>query len=342
MFDFMKNKLINRSVGGAPQNTSCSFDDSTGSQQQKASGFFTRLKQGLSKTRRGFTAGIATLLMGQKELNANLLEQIEALLLTADVGAETTQQLIQHLTQTLARKELNRTQAAIQHLQENMKQILRPYALPLSIPSSIKPYVILVVGVNGAGKTTTIGKLANHFTRDRYQVMLAAGDTFRAAAIEQLQIWGNRHRIPVIAQQPGADTAAVIYDAMEAAKARDIDILIADTAGRLHTQSGLMAELQKIKRVLAKADPHAPHETLIVLDASIGQNALAQVTQFNQAIGVTGIVLTKLDGTAKGGIIFAIAKQIGLPIRYIGIGENVDDFRPFQADEFVDALFAEE
>jgi fused signal recognition particle receptor len=211
----------------------------------------------------------------------------------------------------------------------------------LNLSAAQKPYVMLVVGINGSGKTTTIGKLAHHFKLDEHKsVMLAAGDTFRAAAIEQLQVWGERNQIPVIAQQPGADTAAVIFDAMEAAKARGVDILIADTAGRLHTQSNLMAELQKVKRVLGKIDPTAPHEVLIVLDATLGQNALNQVKQFNAAVGVTGIALTKLDGTAKGGIIFAITNETHIPVRYIGVGEGIDDLRPFNADEFVDALFA--
>ena len=304
-----------------------------------ANSMFARLKQGLSKTRASLTAGIASLLLGKKELNADLLSEIETLLLSADVGVETTEKLIQTLTQKLARNELSDTQAALTCLQEEMKQILTPCDAPLQIHNDIKPYVILVVGINGSGKTTTIGKLANYFKQQQQQVMLAAGDTFRAAAIEQLQIWGERNQIPVVAQQPGADTAAVIYDAMEAAKARGADILIADTAGRLHTQSNLMAELQKVKRVLTKIDATAPHEVLIVLDATLGQNALNQVKQFNEAIGITGIALTKLDGTAKGGIIFAIAKQTGIPIRFIGVGEGMQDLRPFHAGEFVEALF---
>ncbi len=327
MFDFLKRKNQ-----AAPEATNS---------QEKPSGFFSRLKQGLSKTRAKLTRGMANLFLGKKELDANLIEQIEMQLLTADVGVETTEQLIRSLTQKLARKELHDGEAAFQCLREEMKNILQPCEVPLIIPDETKPYVILVVGINGSGKTTTIGKLANYFKQDKKTVMLAAGDTFRAAAIEQLQIWGERNQIPVIAQQPGADTAAVIYDALEAAKARGIQLLIADTAGRLHTQSNLMAELQKVKRVMAKLDPTTPHETLIVLDATLGQNALNQVKQFHQAIGVTGIVLTKLDGTAKGGIIFAIAKAMQLPIRFIGIGEGIDDLRPFEAGEFVDALFEE-
>jgi fused signal recognition particle receptor len=337
MFDFLKRKKNSDHTPAAIE--PASQIDATSA--TKPTGFFAKLKQGLAKTRASFTASIAHIFLGKKELNQALLDEIELALLTADVGVETTQQLIQTLTNKLARKELNDAQAAFQCLQEEMKQILRPCAIPLTPATEKKPYVILVVGINGSGKTTTIGKLAHHFKTPHAHIMLAAGDTFRAAAIEQLQIWGERNQIPVIAQQPGADTAAVIYDAMEAAKARGIDVLIADTAGRLHTQSNLMAELQKVKRVLGKIDSTAPHETLIVLDATLGQNALNQVKQFNESMGVTGIVLTKLDGTAKGGIIFAIAQQTRIPIRFIGVGEGIHDLRPFQADEFVDALFAD-
>lgn len=302
-------------------------------------GFFARLKAGLSKTRAGFTNSIANLILGKKMLDAELIELIEMQLLTADVGVEATEQLIQHLTQKLARKELTDSETVLRTLQEEMKAILRPCQTPLSISENNPPFIMLVVGINGSGKTTTIGKLAKHLQAEGKSVMLAAGDTFRAAAIEQLQIWGERNKIPVIAQQPGADTAAVIYDAMEAAKARNIDVLIADTAGRLHTQTNLMEELKKVKRVLTKLDPTAPHEVLLVLDAGIGQNALNQAKQFNDAIGVTGLALTKLDGTAKGGIIFAIAKHLRIPIRFIGVGESIDDLRPFDADDFVSALF---
>lgn len=302
-------------------------------------GFFSRLKAGLTKTRKHFTEGITTLILGKKTLDADTLDQLETYLLSADVGVEATTQLIQDLTNKLARNELANTEAALDRLQENMKAILRPCQQPLVIDANKTPAIILVVGVNGSGKTTTIGKLAKHLQADGKKVMLAAGDTFRAAAIEQLQVWGQRNDVPVVAQQPGADTAAVIYDAIESAKARQTNVLIADTAGRLHTQSNLMEELKKVRRVIGKADPTAPHETLLVLDAGIGQNALNQAVQFHQAIGITGIVLTKLDGTAKGGIIFAIAKQLGIPIRFIGIGEQIDDLRPFDADEFVSALF---
>lgn len=311
-------------------------------QTTEKSGFFTRLKAGLSKTRANFTTGIANLILGKKNLDKDLLDLIETQLLTADVGIDATQQLVSHLTQKLARNELSNTEAALQCLQDDMKAILRPCQQALTLTENKTPFVILVVGINGSGKTTTIGKLAKHFQATGKKVMLAAGDTFRAAAIEQLQIWGERNQIPVVAQQPGADTAAVIYDAMESAKARGIDVLIADTAGRLHTQTNLMEELKKVRRVLTKIDPSAPHETLLILDAGIGQNALNQATQFNEAIGVTGLTLTKLDGTAKGGIIFAIAKQLTIPIRFIGVGEGIDDLRPFDAEEFVSALFDKE
>ncbi len=302
-------------------------------------GLFSRLKAGLAKTRANFTSGLANIFLGKKTLDADVLESIETQLLTADVGVEATQALVQNLTQKLARKELNDTDAALQCLQSDMKDILRPCEGTFALDETKKPFVILVVGINGSGKTTTIGKLAKHIQAAGKTVMLAAGDTFRAAATEQLQIWGERNQIPVIAQQPGADTAAVIYDALESAKAKGIDVLIADTAGRLHTQTNLMDELKKVKRVLGKIDATAPHETLLVLDAGIGQNALNQAKQFNEAVGISGITLTKLDGTAKGGIIFAIAKELKTPIRFIGVGEGIDDLRPFNADDFVNALF---
>lgn len=302
-------------------------------------GFFSRLKTGLAKTRSHFSEGLANLFLGKKALDANVIEQIETQLLTADVGVEATQYLTDLLTQKLKRNELSDTSSALSCLQGLMKDILTPCEIPLTVDEEKKPLVILVVGINGAGKTTTIGKLAKHLQATGKSVMLAAGDTFRAAATEQLQVWGERNQIPVVAQQPGADPAAVIYDALESAKARNIDILLADTAGRLHTQTNLMDELKKVKRVMAKIDAAAPHETLLVLDAGIGQNALNQAKQFHEAIGLTGIALTKLDGTAKGGIIFALAKQMKLPIRFIGVGEGIDDLRPFIAEEFVNALF---
>jgi fused signal recognition particle receptor len=337
MFDFLKRK---KNTDENPVGVEKPKEDAPPLIGPKTS-FFSRLKQGLAKTRQSFSQSFATLFLGKKKLDAELLDEIEIALLTADVGVETTEHLIQTLTKKLARNELSDAEVAFQCLQLEMKQILRPCAVPLTIPTEIRPYVILVVGINGAGKTTTIGKIAHYYQQEKKNILLAAGDTFRAAAIQQLQIWGERNHVPVIAQAPGADTAAVIYDAMEAASARKVDILIADTAGRLHTQSNLMAELKKVKRVLGKIDPTAPHEVLIVLDATLGQNALNQVKQFNEAIGVTGIALTKLDGTAKGGIIFAIAKLTGVPIRFIGVGEHINDLRPFDADEFVNALFGE-
>lgn len=340
MFDFLKRKKTT-DTPDVPDDASSQTAPAEQTEKNPPAGLFARLKQGLSKTRANLTAGLGNLLLGKKELTADVLNEIEMALLTADVGVDTTQELIKALTQKLARKELNDTAAAFDCLKTELKHILHPCEKPLTLPTDIKPFVLLVVGINGSGKTTTIGKVASLYKQQGKQVMLAAGDTFRAAAIEQLQIWGERNQVPVIAQQPGADTAAVIYDALEAAKARGMELLIADTAGRLHTQSNLMAELQKVKRVLTKLDPTAPHEVLIVLDATLGQNALNQVKQFNEAVGVTGIALTKLDGTAKGGIIFAIAKQTGIPIRFIGVGEGITDLRVFQADDFVDALFSE-
>jgi fused signal recognition particle receptor len=303
-------------------------------------GLFSSLKFGLSKTRHILAESIANALLGQKEINQNIIEELETCLLTADVGVETTQNLIADLTKKLARKELNDTTAVLNILKQDMINILAKVEQPLLITPEHKPFVILMVGVNGSGKTTTIGKLTSQLQDAGKKVMLAAGDTFRAAAVEQLQIWGERNQVPVIAQQTGADSASVIFDAFTAAKARDIDVLIADTAGRLHTQSNLMEELKKIKRVLQKIDPHAPHEVILVLDAGVGQNALQQAKQFQQAVDVTGIVLTKLDGTAKGGIIFAIAEQLNLPIRFIGIGEGIGDLRQFEAQAFVEALFS--
>lgn len=302
-------------------------------------GFFERLKVGLSKTRAQFTDKLATLLLGKKELDEEVFETLETQLLLADVGIEATQHLMDRLSQKLKRKELNNVETALHALQMEMCALLQPCQVELNISAKKLPFLILVVGINGSGKTTTIGKLTHLLKNQGKSVLLAAGDTFRAAAIDQLQIWGERNQIPVIAQQPGADTASVIYDAFQAAQARGVDVLIADTAGRLHTQTNLMAELQKIKRVIAKLDPEAPHETLLVLDASIGQNALNQAKQFHESIGLNGLVITKLDGTAKGGILFAIADKLKLPIRFIGVGEGIEDLRPFDAEDFVQALF---
>jgi len=304
-------------------------------------GFFTRLKQGLSKTSASIGEGMASLFLGKKAIDDDLLEELETRLLTADVGVEATSVIIQSLTQKVARKQLTDSDALYASLQAELTAMLKPVEQPLKIASQHKPFVILVVGVNGAGKTTTIGKLAKKLQLDGKKVMLAAGDTFRAAAVEQLQVWGERNQIPVIAQHTGADSASVIFDAVQAAKARGIDVLIADTAGRLHTKDNLMEELKKVRRVIAKLDVEAPHEVLLVLDAGTGQNAINQAKQFNQTVQLTGLALTKLDGTAKGGVIFALAKQFGLPIRYIGVGEGIDDLRTFEAEPFVQALFAE-
>jgi fused signal recognition particle receptor len=303
-------------------------------------GFFARLKQGLSKTSASIGEGMASLFLGKKVIDDELLEDIETRLLTADVGVEATAVIIQSLTQKVARKQLTDADALYKSLQAELAAMLKPVEAPLVITPN-KPFVILVVGVNGAGKTTTIGKLAKKLQSEGKKVMLAAGDTFRAAAVEQLQVWGERNKIPVIAQHTGADSASVIFDAVQAAKARNIDVLIADTAGRLHTKDNLMEELKKVRRVIGKLDADAPHEVLLVLDAGTGQNAISQAKQFNQTVQLTGLALTKLDGTAKGGVIFALAKQFGLPIRYIGVGEGIDDLRAFEAEPFVQALFAE-
>ena len=304
-------------------------------------GFFARLKQGLSKTSASLGEGMASLFLGKKAIDDDLLDELETRLLTADVGVEATNVIIGNLTQKVARKQLTDSEALYASLQGELTAMLKPVEQPLVIDSTCKPYVILVVGVNGAGKTTTIGKLAKKLQGEGKKVMLAAGDTFRAAAVEQLQVWGERNRIPVIAQHTGADSASVIFDAVQAAKARGIDVLIADTAGRLHTKDNLMEELKKVRRVIGKLDEAAPHEVLLVLDAGTGQNAINQAKQFHQTVALTGLALTKLDGTAKGGVIFALAKQFGLPIRYIGVGEGIDDLRTFEAEPFVQALFAE-
>ncbi|UVM50870.1 signal recognition particle-docking protein FtsY [Pseudomonas sp. B21-015] len=309
--------------------------------EETKAGFFARLKQGLSKTSASIGEGMASLFLGKKIIDDELLEDIETRLLTADVGVEATSVIIQRLTQKVARKELADADALYKSLQAELAAMLKPVEQPLKITSQSKPFVILVVGVNGAGKTTTIGKLAKKLQLEGKKVMLAAGDTFRAAAVEQLQVWGERNKIPVIAQHTGADSASVIFDAVQAAKARGIDVLIADTAGRLHTKDNLMEELKKVRRVIGKLDADAPHEVLLVLDAGTGQNAINQAKQFNQTVELTGLALTKLDGTAKGGVIFALAKQFGLPIRYIGVGEGIDDLRTFEAEPFVQALFAE-
>jgi fused signal recognition particle receptor len=302
-------------------------------------GFFNRLRNGLGRTSGTLVQGLGTLFLGRKEIDEDLLEELESRLLMADVGVEATMEIIDGLAQRVARNELTHVEALQEALQEELLGLLKPCEKPL-VPAGHKPFVILMVGVNGVGKTTTIGKLAKRFQSAGQSVMLAAGDTFRAAAVEQLEVWGERNDVPVIAQHTGADSASVVYDALQAAQARDIDVLIADTAGRLHNKDNLMEELEKVVRVMGKLDSEAPHEVMLVLDAGTGQNAIAQAEQFRQWVGVSGISLTKLDGTAKGGVIFAIARKLGLPIRFIGVGEAMDDLRPFAAQEFIEALFA--
>ena len=305
----------------------------------KAPGVLTRLRERLARTRASLGDALGDLLSGSRQIDDDLLEQIETLLLSADVGVDATRRIIDDLTARARRKELSDPEALGKALRSQLANILHTVEAPGAEPMPGRPLVILMVGINGAGKTTTIGKLARRFKAEGLSVMLAAGDTFRAAAVEQLQTWGQRNDVPVIAQATGADSASVIYDGLEAATARKADVLIADTAGRLHTKSNLMDELAKISRVMKKIDPGAPHEVLLVVDAGTGQNALNQAIEFNNAVGLTGIALTKLDGTAKGGIVFAIAERVAVPIRFIGVGEGIEDLRPFDADEFVKALF---
>lgn len=303
---------------------------------------FGRLKSGLKRTRGNLSNGLANLFLGQKIIDEDLLEELETNLLMADVGVDATREIIGLLTEKVSRKELADTKALALALREEMAKLLKRVEKPLVIPHQEKPFVILMVGVNGVGKTTTIGKLASKLRSEGRSVMLAAGDTFRAAAVEQLQVWGERNDIPVVAQHTGADSASVIYDALESAKAKKIDVLIADTAGRLHTHGNLMEELIKVKRVMSKLDENAPHEVMLVLDAGTGQNAINQAEQFNQSVALTGLTLTKLDGTAKGGVIFSIAKKLNMPVRYIGIGEGIEDLRPFNSNDFIEALFSED
>ena len=302
-------------------------------------GMFARMKAGLSRTKANLSEKLGNLFLGKKEIDDELLEDIETLLLTADVGVEATSEIIGRLTDRVSRNQLADAQALHQSLKQELAALLGQVEQPLVIDEQCKPYVILMVGVNGVGKTTTIGKLTKRFQAEGKSVMLAAGDTFRAAAVEQLQVWGERNNVPVIAQHTGADSASVLFDALQSAQTKNIDVLIADTAGRLQNKDHLMQELEKVVRVMRKKDISAPHEVMLVLDAGTGQNAMSQARIFKDAVGVTGITLTKLDGTAKGGIIFAIAKQLQLPIRYIGVGEQIDDLRPFVSEEFVAALF---
>ena len=301
-------------------------------------GFYARLKRGLSRTGNQLSSGLGTLFLGKKVIDDELLEELESQLLMADMGLEATQRVVTDITGRVSRKELTDGEALMQATKAALLDIIRPCEQSLE-PMGVAPFVILVVGVNGAGKTTTIGKLAHRLKAEGKSVMLAAGDTFRAAAVEQLQAWGERNDVPVIAQHTGADSASVLFDGLQAAKARGIDVLIADTAGRLQNKAHLMDELEKVVRVMRKLDPTAPHETLLVLDAGTGQNAVSQAEQFDKSVGVSGIVLTKLDGTAKGGVIFAIAQKLARPIRFVGVGEGVEDLRPFEAKPFIDALF---
>jgi fused signal recognition particle receptor len=303
----------------------------------KLRGFFQRLRAKLNSGPAWLTTDIKELLPGRK-IDAQILDDLETRLIMADIGVEATARILDDLRKRVARKELDDVDALLEALHDAMTAILEPVEKPLQIAAAHKPFVILVVGINGAGKTTTIGKLAHRLLAEKRSVMLAAGDTFRAAAREQLEVWAERNGVPIIAQQSGAEPAAVIFDALNAARARNIDVLIADTAGRLHTQTHLMDELKKVKRVLARLDPTAPHEVLLVLDGTIGQNAVAQAEQFNKGLGVTGLVVTKLDGTAKGGVVLAIAQKLAIPIRFIGVGEQSEDFGVFNASEFVAAL----
>lgn len=327
MFGFGKKKRESASEGELQQ-------------KERRKRIVSRLKDGLATTRAVLNTDVGDLIRGRKRIDEDLLEELETQLLTADVGVDATSRIIGDISERVKRRELADPKALISILRDELGKILRRGEAPVRQPSGGRPQVILMVGVNGAGKTTTIGKLAKRLQEEGNSLMLAAGDTFRAAAVEQLQAWGERNGLPVIAQHAGADSASVIYDALQAATARGIDVLMADTAGRLHTKGNLMDELVKIARVMKKIDPEAPHEVMLVVDATTGQNAFNQAVQFHQAVGLTGITLTKLDGTAKGGIVFAIAERLELPIRFIGIGEKIEDLRHFDAEEFLDALFA--
>jgi fused signal recognition particle receptor len=305
------------------------------------SGIFSRMRKGLGKTRSRFASGMGKAFLGAKVIDENLLDEIETSLLTADVGIEATQAILSKLTDRVARKELNDSEALYASLKDELVALLKKSEKPLNVERENTPFVILMVGINGAGKTTTIGKLTKRFQQEGKTVMLAAGDTFRAAAVEQLEVWGDRNDVTVVAQGSGADSASVIFDAMTAAKSRQIDVLIADTAGRLQNKKNLMDELSKIRRVLSRQDEDAPHAVILVLDAGTGQNAISQAREFRSTVDVSGIILTKLDGTAKGGVIFGLAHQMDLPIHFIGVGEQIDDLRLFDAEQFVEALFDE-
>jgi len=340
MFGFGKrNKSLQADETAKQPDQTNTPSDKPDSQDNPKEGLYSRLKNRLARSRAHFTDGLSNLLLGKKRIDDELLEDLENLLLTSDVGVEATSRIITELTDSVKRNILKDPDALGANLREKLAAILDGVEIEVKQAAAGKPQVILMVGINGAGKTTTIGKLAKRLQSEGNKVMLAAGDTFRAAAVEQLITWGERNDIPVIHQHTGADSASVIFDALEAATARNIDVLIADTAGRLHTKSNLMEELAKIARVMKKIDPDAPHEVMLVVDAGTGQNALNQAEQFNQSVALTGITLSKLDGTAKGGIVFAIAEKLGIPIRFIGIGEGIDDLRPFDANDFVAALF---
>jgi len=342
MFGLGRKKNLENSksseVLGGESNDSASADET---EIQDESGILARLKNGLSLTRSRLSDGLADIFLGEKAIDVNLLEEIETQLLSADIGVDATDQIIDNLKKQLGRKQLADPKQFMSALRQELTDILEPVDVPLIIQSESKPFVILMVGVNGVGKTTSIGKLAKLYQSQGLNVMLAAGDTFRAAAVEQLQVWGERNSVPVVAQATGADSASVIFDAYQSAKAKNVDVLIADTAGRLHTKGNLMNELEKIVRVLKKQDERLPDEVLLVLDATTGQNALNQAESFNKTTTLSGIALTKLDGTAKGGVVFALAKKLSLPIRFIGVGEKIDDLRPFKAKDYVDALFSD-
>ena len=310
-------------------------------EKPKKEGMFARLKRGLMRTSENIGSGFIGLFSGKK-IDDELFEELEEQLLIADVGVETTTKLIKSLTEHASRKQLKNAEALYDLMRDEMQKMLEPVAIPLVPDNANGPFVILMVGVNGVGKTTTIGKLAKQYQNQGKSVMLAAGDTFRAAAVEQLQVWGQRNNIPVVAQHTGADSASVLFDALQAAKARKVDVLIADTAGRLQNKSHLMEELKKVVRVMKKLDPDTPHEVMLTLDASTGQNAISQAQLFQEAVGVTGLTISKLDGTAKGGVVFAIADKFNIPIRHIGVGEQIDDLRPFNANDFIEALFSQE
>jgi len=337
-FGRKKNKAEEESAKVAEETSAVSEREIPEESKPKI-GLFGRIKAGLARTGKPLSTGLANVFLGKKSIDDEVLEDLETLLLSADIGVDATDEIIEALTEKVARKELADPDALKNELKRMLQEMLVPVESPLELNNEASPFVILVVGVNGVGKTTTIGKLAKRFQSEGKSVMLAAGDTFRAAAVEQLQTWGERNNVPVVAQHSGADSASVIFDGLQSARSRGIDVLIADTAGRLHNKSNLMDELAKVKRVMGKLDENAPHEVLLVLDAGTGQNALNQTEQFSEAAGVSGLALTKLDGTARGGVIFALSKKFGLPMRFIGVGEGIDDLQPFVAQTFIDALF---